>query len=131
MGNFGEVKNSTLGPGVKMGHFSYVGDAKIKAISAASIIAKVHRDRILTLLGIVTLVWALVVGATGMINTWADLLIKYWQHDQLTALLQRRGVSRTALKPGDVVVDGGAQRVPGGLGHRVAGALGLRRVAER
>lgn len=29
MGNFGEVKNSTLGPGVKMGHFSYVGDSKI------------------------------------------------------------------------------------------------------
>jgi uncharacterized iron-regulated membrane protein len=39
------------------------------------------------LLGIVTLTWAFVVGATGMINTWADLLIKYWQHDQLTALL--------------------------------------------
>ena len=29
MGNFGEVKNSTLGPGAKMGHFSYVGDATI------------------------------------------------------------------------------------------------------
>jgi bifunctional UDP-N-acetylglucosamine pyrophosphorylase/glucosamine-1-phosphate N-acetyltransferase len=28
MGNFGEVKNSTLGPGTKMGHFSYLGDAK-------------------------------------------------------------------------------------------------------
>jgi len=39
------------------------------------------------LLGIVTLVWALVVGATGMINTWADLVIKYWQYDQLTAIL--------------------------------------------
>ncbi len=39
------------------------------------------------LLGIVTLVWAMVVGATGVINTWADLLIKYWQHDQLSALL--------------------------------------------
>lgn len=26
MGNFGEVKNSTLGPGSKMGHFSYLGD---------------------------------------------------------------------------------------------------------
>jgi uncharacterized iron-regulated membrane protein len=39
------------------------------------------------LLGIVTLVWLLVVGATGVINTWADLLIKYWQHDQLSALL--------------------------------------------
>ncbi|MCW5222137.1 PepSY domain-containing protein [Verminephrobacter aporrectodeae subsp. tuberculatae] len=40
------------------------------------------------LLGSVTLVWALVVAATGMINTWADLLIKYWQHDQLSALLE-------------------------------------------
>ncbi len=29
MGNFGEVKNSTLGPGVKLGHFSYIGDATI------------------------------------------------------------------------------------------------------
>lgn len=39
------------------------------------------------LLGVVTLVWAFTVGATGMINTWADLLIKYWQYDQLSALL--------------------------------------------
>ncbi len=31
MGNFGEVKNSTIGPGAKMGHFSYVGDAEIGA----------------------------------------------------------------------------------------------------
>jgi bifunctional UDP-N-acetylglucosamine pyrophosphorylase/glucosamine-1-phosphate N-acetyltransferase len=31
VGNFGEVKNSTLGPGGKMGHFSYVGDAEIEA----------------------------------------------------------------------------------------------------
>jgi bifunctional UDP-N-acetylglucosamine pyrophosphorylase/glucosamine-1-phosphate N-acetyltransferase len=29
MGNFGEVKDSTLGPGTKMGHFSYIGNAKI------------------------------------------------------------------------------------------------------
>jgi bifunctional UDP-N-acetylglucosamine pyrophosphorylase/glucosamine-1-phosphate N-acetyltransferase len=29
MGNFGEIKNSTLAPGVKMGHFSYVGDATV------------------------------------------------------------------------------------------------------
>lgn len=40
------------------------------------------------LLGIVTLTWAFVVGATGMINTWADLLIKYWQYDQLSVLLE-------------------------------------------
>lgn len=39
------------------------------------------------LLGIVTLVWFFVVGSTGMINTWADLIIKYWQQDQLVALL--------------------------------------------
>ena len=29
IGNFAEVKNSVLGPGVKMGHFSYVGDAAV------------------------------------------------------------------------------------------------------
>ena len=29
MGNFGEVKDSTLGPGAKMGHFSYIGNAAI------------------------------------------------------------------------------------------------------
>jgi uncharacterized iron-regulated membrane protein len=40
------------------------------------------------LLGIVTLVWAFVVGGTGMINTWADLMIKYWQYDQLSVLLK-------------------------------------------
>lgn len=31
MGNFGEVKDSTLAPGVKMGHFSYIGNAQIGA----------------------------------------------------------------------------------------------------
>jgi bifunctional UDP-N-acetylglucosamine pyrophosphorylase/glucosamine-1-phosphate N-acetyltransferase len=29
MGNFGEVKDSYLGPGTKMGHFSYIGNAHI------------------------------------------------------------------------------------------------------
>ncbi len=29
LGNFGEVKESYLGPGTKMGHFSYIGNAKI------------------------------------------------------------------------------------------------------
>jgi bifunctional UDP-N-acetylglucosamine pyrophosphorylase/glucosamine-1-phosphate N-acetyltransferase len=31
MGNFGEVKNATLGPGAKMGHMSYIGDATVGA----------------------------------------------------------------------------------------------------
>ena len=39
------------------------------------------------LLGIVTLTWALVVGATGMINTWADLLLKYWQFTEMAEMI--------------------------------------------
>lgn len=47
MGNFGEVKNSVLGPGVKMGHFSYVGDAEIGRqtnIGAGTITCNFGRD---------------------------------------------------------------------------------------
>ena len=40
------------------------------------------------LLGIVTLVWVFVVGATGMVNTWADLLLKYWQNNELAVMLE-------------------------------------------
>lgn len=40
------------------------------------------------LLGIVTMVWALVVGATGMVNTWADVLLKYWQATEIAAMLE-------------------------------------------
>ena len=29
MGNFGEMKNATLGPGAKMGHFGYLGDTTV------------------------------------------------------------------------------------------------------
>ncbi len=39
------------------------------------------------LLGIVTLTWAVVVGATGIINTWADLVIAHWRNDQVAELL--------------------------------------------
>lgn len=39
------------------------------------------------LLGIVTLVWLFVVGATGVINAWADLLVKVWQTDQLSEMV--------------------------------------------
>ena len=39
------------------------------------------------LLGIVTLTWAIVVGATGVINTWADLVISHWRNDQMTDML--------------------------------------------
>jgi len=39
------------------------------------------------LLGIVTVAWALVVGLTGVLNTWADLVIQIWRADQLTAMV--------------------------------------------
>ena len=38
-------------------------------------------------LGIVTLVWFLVVGATGVINAWGDLLVKLWQNNELSEML--------------------------------------------
>jgi uncharacterized iron-regulated membrane protein len=40
------------------------------------------------LLGIVTLVWVFVVGATGMVNTWADLLLKHWQNTEIAEMLK-------------------------------------------
>lgn len=38
------------------------------------------------LTGILLLVWMLVVGFTGVINTWADLVIKAWQYGQLAEM---------------------------------------------
>ena len=52
------------------------------------------------LLGIVTLTWAVVVGATGVINTWADLVITHWRNDQVAdRLAQYRGMP-PATRPG-------------------------------
>jgi uncharacterized iron-regulated membrane protein len=38
------------------------------------------------LLGVVTLTWALVVGFTGIINTWSDPILKFWQFNQLAEM---------------------------------------------
>ena len=40
------------------------------------------------LLGIVTLVWTLVVGATGVVNTLADVLLEYWQRTEIAAMVK-------------------------------------------
>jgi bifunctional UDP-N-acetylglucosamine pyrophosphorylase / glucosamine-1-phosphate N-acetyltransferase len=48
MGNFGEVKDSTLNEGVKMGHFSYIGNATIGArtnIGAGTITANYDGEK--------------------------------------------------------------------------------------
>jgi uncharacterized iron-regulated membrane protein len=36
--------------------------------------------------GIMLVMWMLVVGFTGVINTWADLVIKIWQYGQLAEM---------------------------------------------
>ena len=65
----------------------------------------------------VTLVWLFVVGATGMINTWADLVIKYWQHDQLSSVLAPyQGQPTVALAERALVqqsLDAAMQQLPG------------------
>jgi len=38
------------------------------------------------LAGIILIVWTFVVGFTGVINTWADLVIKIWQYGQLAEM---------------------------------------------
>ncbi|WP_315123306.1 PepSY domain-containing protein [Comamonas antarctica] len=69
------------------------------------------------LLGIVTLVWLFVVGATGMINTWADLVIKYWQHDQLSSVLApyqgQPTLAQAQRAPVQQSLDAAMQQVPG------------------
>ena len=48
MGNFGEIKDSTLSEGVKMGHFSYIGNATIGAntnIGAGTITANYDGEK--------------------------------------------------------------------------------------
>lgn len=39
------------------------------------------------LLGAVTIMWVVVVGFTGVLNTWADLILKIWQFGQLTEMV--------------------------------------------
>lgn len=44
-------------------------------------------------LGMVVLAWALVVGATGMINTWADLVLSLWQQNELAEMIAEQSDS--------------------------------------
>jgi uncharacterized iron-regulated membrane protein len=46
----------------------------------------VRRLDVHNLAGILLVVWTLVVGFTGVINTWADLVLKMWQYGQLAEM---------------------------------------------
>jgi len=39
------------------------------------------------LIGVVTLAWALVVGLTGVVNTWAELMLSQWKATELAAMV--------------------------------------------
>ena len=82
-----------------------------------------HRPRIVrwldvhNLAGILLVMWTLVVGFTGVINTWADLVVKMWQFGQLgemTAEYRDRTVptNPTSL---NAAVEIAARAVPAGM----------------
>jgi uncharacterized iron-regulated membrane protein len=48
------------------------------------------------LVGVSTLAWALVVGATGTVNTWSDLVLGLWQRGQLAEMT---AATRDAPRP--------------------------------
>ena len=54
------------------------------------------------LLGVVTIGWVLVVGATGVINTWADLLIQVWRFDQLADMVRPYAGKAPIEQPGSL-----------------------------
>ncbi len=92
------------------------------------------------MLGIVTLVWLFVVGGTGMINTWADLMYKYYQKNELAQILKQyegkkplphTGVGARCDRNGQGGAAGharGLRRLPG---HRFQQRASLRHLHER
>lgn len=80
-----------------------------------------HRPRIVrwldihNLAGILLVMWTLVVGFTGVINTWADLVLKMWQYGQLAEMTAqyRDRPPPTKLTSVQAAVDVAARAVPG------------------
>jgi cytochrome b561 len=48
--------------------------------------SKALQQKGVNLAGILLVVWMLVVGFTGVINTWDDLVIKVWQFGKLAEM---------------------------------------------
>lgn len=54
------------------------------------------------LLGVVTVVWAVTVGATGMINTWAELIVSAWRSDQMAEMIAPYAGQPPVTQPGSL-----------------------------
>lgn len=65
--------------------------------------------------GILLVAWTLVVGFTGVINTWADLVLKLWQFGQLSEMTAQYQDRAVPAKPTsvDAAVKVAAEAVPG------------------
>ncbi len=67
------------------------------------------------LLGVTTVVWVLIVGGTGVINTWAELMLDRWKTTELAAMTAPyagKELPRT-LGSLDLLVANAAQAAPG------------------
>ena len=60
--------------------------------------SRIHWLDIHNLIGATTLVWALVVGGTGVLNTLSDLVVALWQRDQLAAMVGALGPTTTPVR---------------------------------
>jgi uncharacterized iron-regulated membrane protein len=67
------------------------------------------------LAGILLVAWTLVVGFTGVINTWADLVLKMWQYGQLAEMTAqyRDRAPPAKLTSVNAAVEVAARAVPG------------------
>lgn len=67
------------------------------------------------LTGIATLAWVFVVGATGIVNTWAELLLDHWQTTELAAMGSTDGDQRPVTQPASLqrAVDAALRVRPG------------------
>lgn len=54
------------------------------------------------LLGIVTVVWVGTVGGTGMITTWADLIVSAWRADQMAEMVAPYAGQPPVAQPGSL-----------------------------
>ncbi|MBR0715733.1 PepSY domain-containing protein [Bradyrhizobium liaoningense] len=67
------------------------------------------------LIGVVTIAWALVVGLTGVVNTWAELMLNQWKANELAVMVAPFAGKPppTHLASLDVIVDRAKETAPG------------------
>ena len=67
------------------------------------------------LLGVVTVIWAVVVGGTGVVNTWADLMLNQWRATEVAPMIAAYAgrAAPTRLAPLDPVIAAARAAAPG------------------